>query len=207
MTVDDLDYVVDEHRRSLPAGVYAQLGPRFLRVYHATNITSSGAVAFIGGIDGCPFGFLTGVVGPAEHRLAMRAALPHLTLSAAIGLAHQPKLGRSMVSKRSLQRLGSLVGRSRSRPSVSSGTSVPAGGVLTYLAVNPSARGLGVGAALMQSFLEVACARGCDYVTLTTKPGTSGAEAFYLRHGWSTTAQHHTPVGQPLSIMRRSPCI
>lgn len=52
MTVADLPFVVTEHRRSLPDGLYPRLGAAFLTRYHAGYLASPGSVSLVAELGG-----------------------------------------------------------------------------------------------------------------------------------------------------------
>lgn len=200
MQVDDLSYVVAEHQRSLPDGVYPRLGDRFLHAYHSAYLTSAGTVALVSELNGRSVGFITGVVSGAAHQSAMRQAWPRLAVSGTLALLQRPAMIAQVLPLQAavgyLRRSARLL---RAGPT-NNMTGVRTG-ILTYLAVTPSARGHGVGDALLDAFLCRAQAAGCEKVTLATQQGPKGAEQFYSSRGWTNQGLHHTPKGRPLLVM------
>ena len=90
MRSTDLASVVAEHQESLPDGLYARLGDRFLHTYHSAHLASPGTAAFIAELDTHPVGFVTGIVSMAAHRPAMKKAWPRLAAAAALALLQRP---------------------------------------------------------------------------------------------------------------------
>ena len=196
----DLPYVVAEHQASLPDGVYARLGDRFLHAYHSAYLASGGTAALIGELGGQSVGFVTGVISPAAHRSAMRQAWPRLAATGVLALLRRPAMIGQVLPVRSavgyLRRSARLLvaGPTDNIPGVRTG-------ILTYLAVRSSARGHGVGEALLDAFLHQARAAGCEKVTLATQQGPQGAEHFYSGRGWTRQELLHTANGRPLLVM------
>ena len=200
MRAEDLPYVVAEHQRSLPDGVYPRLGARFLHAYHSAYLTSTGTAALIGELGGQSVGFVTGVISGAAHQSAMRQAWPRLAATGVLALLQRPAMIAQVLPARSaigyLRRSARLLG--------AGSTDIVTGvrtGILTYLAVTPSTRGHGVGDALIDAFLCRAQAAGCAKVTLATQQGPKGAEQFYTGRGWTREGLLHTSQGRPLVVM------
>ncbi|HSD22856.1 MAG TPA: GNAT family N-acetyltransferase [Solirubrobacterales bacterium] len=59
---------------------------------------------------------------------------------------------------------------------------------VTAMVVDESARGSGVGTALLERLEEVARSEGCDKIDLTTRHEREGAAAFYRRRGFEDTS-------------------
>jgi len=120
MVRSDLPFVVAEHQASPRHGLYARLGPRFLRRYYAVYRRSGGEVALLAERDGRPVGFPdrrrrsrrspdrletrgAGVDGRREHR---PSAVTH-------DLVEERRAGRASQMKEQVTRDGS--DRSRRR--------------------------------------------------------------------------------------------
>ncbi|MDO8309125.1 MAG: GNAT family acetyltransferase [Actinomycetota bacterium] len=61
-------------------------------------------------------------------------------------------------------------------------------GSVNYLAVAPSARGVGIGTALMDAAEGALLMRGCPKINLQVRPENADVIAFYARRGYSTFA-------------------
>lgn len=196
----DLGFVVAQHQESLPEGLYARLGERFLHAYHSAHLESSGTAGMVAELYTRPVGFVTGIVSTAPHRTAMQKALPRLAAAAALALQQRPAtlrhdvLGRTAVS--CLRHSARLL-----QPDSAPATTLSVTGVLTYLAVAATVRGRGIGDALLQAFLHQAQMHGCTKVTLATQVGPEGAASFYAHRGWTAEAMHRTATGRPLQVM------
>ena len=206
MRSTDLASVVAEHQESLPDGLYARLGDRFLHTYHSAYLASPGTTGFVAELGTRPVGFVTGIVSTAAHRLAMKEAWPRLAAAAALALLQRPAtlrpalLGPTAVS--CLRHSARLLQPDPPCASTATATATAtATGILTYLAVTTTARGRGVGDALLQAFLHQAQLRGCTKVTLATQAGAEGAAPFYAHRGWTPESVHRTTTGRPLQVM------
>ena len=200
MRSTDLPSVVAEHQESLPDGLYARLGDRFLQTYHSAYLASPGAGGFVAELDAHLVGFITGIVSTAAHRLAMKEAWPRLAAAAALALLQRPATFRPAL-------LGSAAAsclRHSARllqPVPPSETTGAGTGILTYLAVTATARGRGVGDALLQAFLHEAQLHGCTEVTLATQAGADGVASYYAHRGWTPESVHRTATSRPLQVM------
>ncbi|MQY23281.1 GNAT family N-acetyltransferase [Nocardia macrotermitis] len=72
------------------------------------------------------------------------------------------------------------------------------------LAVEPRARGGGIGAALVRAVIDTAREEEFDAVVLTTMPGMADARRMYDRIGFAHVPERDwaTPTGLPLTVMR-----
>ena len=111
------------HLEALPGGFFVSLGPRFLRAYHRTFLTSPAGIAL----------------------LAERDATT---------------------------------------------------GVLSHMAVDAAHRGDGVGAVLLDAFVDTAKAQGARSIRLSTAANNVAAQRFYERHGWQSGGQQTDADGQ-----------
>lgn len=200
MRSTDLASVVAEHQESLPDGLYARLGDRFLHAYHSAYLASPGTAAFVAELGTRPVGFVTGIVSTAAHRLAMKEAWPRLAAAAALALLQRPATLRPALlwptAASCLRHSARLL-----QPDPPSEINGAGAGILTYLAVTATARGRGVGDALLQAFLHQAQLHGCTKVTLATQTGADDAASFYAHRGWAPESVHHTATGRPLQVM------
>ncbi len=87
MVRSDLPVVVAEHQASPRHGLYARLGPRFLRRYYAVYRRSGARSLCSRNGMAVPWVSLTGVLTPAAHRIALKHAVPALTAAASIAPA------------------------------------------------------------------------------------------------------------------------
>ncbi|WP_436791184.1 GNAT family N-acetyltransferase [Yinghuangia sp. YIM S10712] len=200
MDTGHLRYVVAEHRRLFPDGLFTRLGPRFLTTYTRTYLTSPHATALVAeGADGAPLGYLVGVLDPALHRRhLLRWEGGRLVVRGAAALAVRPGLGVHFVRTR----LGRYYRKLESARSTARDKQLvpPVGRVafLSHVAVSENARSRGVAAALIERFNQFAGLAGCTRVSLVTAAGPDGVGAYYEQRGWQLRGESRTPDGRRL---------
>jgi ribosomal protein S18 acetylase RimI-like enzyme len=100
----DLRATAALHRRALPEGFFARLGPGFLRAYHASFVASPEAVALVVSAPdagGDPAGFVVGTLrNRAHYRWVLRHASPRLALRLVAALVRRPRLAGVFVRTR-----------------------------------------------------------------------------------------------------------
>jgi ribosomal protein S18 acetylase RimI-like enzyme len=195
------------HHREL-SGLFVDLGPRFLRSYHAAFAGSPDAVALVATNGIAPLGFLCGTLNNERHyRLVVRRHVPALFGRAVSSLLARPRLAVFVLRTRTRRYARALALRLRgderrdagtvrdATPSASrperSGHPVAAArrrgpiAVLTHVAVAPEARGGGAGRQLVAAFVARARAAGASEIRLVTDPATPAPE-FYRHLGWTS---------------------
>lgn len=196
MGLQDLPVVTDMHRAEFREGFFVRLGPRFLRRYYRTFLDGPLATALVCETDGAVCAYLVGVLDPPQHRrLLIRHHGPSLAIHAFAGLAVRPGLALHFLRTRARRYLRTLVKQSRAASAASEPTELA---VLTYVAVDPSRRGKGVGSALVERFLGEAAAAGRAAVCLVTVAGAEGAGNFYAPRGWVHVGDARRSDGQSL---------
>ncbi|MEU9069875.1 MULTISPECIES: GNAT family N-acetyltransferase [Streptomyces] len=164
-----------------------------------TYLTSPHATALIAEADGRPVGYLTGIVDPGLHRRhLLRLHGLSLAARAAGALALRPSLAWLFLSSR-LPRYWHKLVPARRRAAAPAGerpvaaeaaldrtSDAPAEreAVLSHIAVTEDARGLGVGAELIERFADFAVLADCTRISLLTAAGAGGAGPYYERLGW-----------------------
>ncbi|HVB28137.1 MAG TPA: GNAT family N-acetyltransferase, partial [Mycobacteriales bacterium] len=81
-------------------------------------------------------------------------------------------------------------------------TAAPGEGVLRMLAVDPAARGAGVGSALTTTCIERARALGCHRMLLLTQPSMTTAQRIYTRLGFVRDPGGDWDVRPDLRLLR-----
>ncbi len=196
-------YAADRHRRALPGGFVARLGPGVLRAYHRTFLEGPHAVALAGVADGRPAGMLVGTLDNAAHwRWALRTHGAVRAARGAGGLAAHPALLRDFARGRA-GRYARAVARRLAPSGPRPGSGPPEQvAVLTHVAVDTWARDHGLGARLVTAFVGTARAAGADTAALVTLAGPAGAGPFYERLGWTAVAARTDLDGHPITEYR-----
>jgi ribosomal protein S18 acetylase RimI-like enzyme len=197
LATQDLRFAVALHTATLPHGLFVRLGPGWLRAYYRTFVDSPHGIALLALLDGLPVGMLVGAASGAAHgRWVWGARGRRLVARGLAALAIRPRAVALLVRTRGRRLLRRLGGR---------GPSGPAGpqAVLTYLCVAEPARGLGVGAALVEQWVEEARRAGADRAMLVTPGGDEGASGFYRRLGWTYVTEQRSRDGWPVRMFSR----
>lgn len=166
------------HAGSFADSETALLGPRYVgALFDAMASGPGGFVLLADDPAGRALGFVAGSPLGAE-KARYRRLLP---IAAASWLA-RPGLWRHPGLRRVARwRLGTL---HRSTGSASTAALTPPVWLLDMIAVDPGARGRGVGDLLMTGFAEAARARGARSFVLWVRREAEGARRLYERHGW-----------------------
>jgi ribosomal protein S18 acetylase RimI-like enzyme len=201
----DLARTAAVHLRCLPRGFFARLGQRFLARYHASFLSGHRATALVAEVDGEVAGFLVGTTDNARHyRELLRRPPAGLVLSAVTALVRDPRVGAVFLRTRATRYLRAIL---RRLAPASGATSVPAGdrvAVLTHVAVDDDARGLGAGGALVDRFLDEVRSVGTAEVRLVTEAG-GAATRFYRRLGWVSRGERRASDGTVVEEFARRP--
>lgn len=166
MTIDDIAQTSRLHLQHLPQGLFPRLGPRFLRAWHTTFVTSPAACATV--IEAWPTDSVSGrfgepyvvayvlvAIAPAAHRRdALRQHRWRLALYGTAGLLSHPALAWFFLQTRAGRYARGLSSGDRSTPRSLHGSAEetdrnpPA--VVHALVTAASRRGLGLGAILLE---------------------------------------------------------
>jgi ribosomal protein S18 acetylase RimI-like enzyme len=197
MAAQHLRFAVALHAATLPRGLFVGLGPGWLRAYYRTFLESPYGIAQLALLDGQPVGVLVGAANGAAHGRWVRGARGRRLVTRAVAaLAIRPRTVAMLIRTRGPRLLRRLGGR---------GPGAPAGprAVLTYLCVAEPARGLGVGAALVDRFVEEARRAGAGRAVLVAPGGDEGASGFYHRLGWTRVTEQRSRDGWPVRMFSR----
>ncbi|MPZ71920.1 MAG: GNAT family N-acetyltransferase [Nitriliruptorales bacterium] len=202
MSTDDVAFAAALHKTTLPHGFFGRLGHGFLTRYYQSFVESPHAVAFVAQSAAGPQGILVGTVrNGAHYAWVLRGHGLALAVRGTAALLGHPRQMVFFVRTRLAWYLGGLfrfgwraaARRWHGMPAVDC---APPPAVLTHVAVTPFARGGGIGAGLVDRFLESARLAGCREAVLVTFAGPEGAGRFYRRLGWSRRDTHHNHDGR-----------
>ncbi|MDE0804135.1 MAG: GNAT family N-acetyltransferase [Acidimicrobiales bacterium] len=201
LTAHDAAWSASLHKRTLSVGLFPALGQRFLRRYHRSFVDSTTGVAIIACSNGRPAGFVLGVLDPEAHRLeTVRRHGLGLGVVGVSAILLRPALlirfGRTRL--RSYLRVLWRQLRPRQR-SGTAGLHAHAA-VLSHIAVEDSARGLGIGAMLVDAVTEAARDAG----TRTVQTSTVDRASFYESLGWTVSGAGRTFDGATEHRLTRS---
>lgn len=192
---DDLDFCAALHAETLPHGFFVGLGQRFLRAYLATFVASPHAVALLLTAHDTPVGMVVGILRPRAHtRWVLRHRGTQLASLGCLALATRPRLALHFARTR-IARYRRAWGRRSTSPAAEP-PEQPA--VLSHVAVAPGAQGQGLGAQLVDAFVDAARAAGSPRVVLVTLAGDRGAAGFYRARGWLESGRSRDFDGEPV---------
>jgi GNAT superfamily N-acetyltransferase len=194
LDADHLPFAADLHATALPPSVLSALGSRWLQAHYQAYVDSPYGIALLAILDGQPVGVLAGTTDNAAHRAwTRRASQRRLVTLGLLAVVRRPQVLARLVRTRGWR----LTSRARRRPSHQP-TQTPTA-VLAYLAVVPPARGLGVGAVLVERFVREAALAGAREAMLVTPAGDTGAGPFFERLGWRYVTNQRNPEGHLVS--------
>lgn len=185
------------HETALPHGFFGRLGTGFLSAYHESFLASPHAVAYVAENRDGRAGFLVGTFGP-HNAWVLRNRWMKLAIRGALALLSRPSELAFFLRTRTLSYIRRLLKvRAGGTPQARPHRAQPPA-VLTHVAVAPEARGLGVGEALVEAFLDAARSTGATEACLVTLAGPDGAGRFYQRLGWDLHEVRKDRDGRPI---------
>lgn len=198
MEATDLGPTAHLHRAALPGSIFVSLGPRFVRAYHRTFVSSPVGIALLAECNGRVVGFVVGTFDEAGHfHHVVREDLWSLVFPGAAGLLIRPVLLGRFVRTRLVRYLRGLVRLSRRRPWAPGDEAAPGpAGVLSHIAIDAAERGEGTGAVLLNAFVDTARARGARTLRLTAPAENEAVHRFYERAGWQRGSDRHDADGR-----------
>lgn len=212
LTAADAEFAAALHEKALPHGFFGRLGVRFLTAYYRSFADSPHGIALIAQTPDGNVGALVGTVCNGSHYgwvlrnqgvlLARRGLLALATRPSELTFFLRTRVGRYLKGLlRLLRRSASPSATAAQSRAARRGRGAPA--VLTHVAVAPEARGLGVGAVLVDAFVAAARRAGCREACLVTLADDRGAGAFYQRLGWELQGVREDRDGQALEAYCR----
>lgn len=194
MGVQDLDFVLEQHKMHFPDNVFHRLGPRMLQCYYRTFLDSNHAVALVALIDGHPSGYLTGVLDTVRHRqLVKQFHKSSLAVASLLAALRHPLLAAGLVRRRV------QVNR---RPNSKQPDAPTVTAVLSHVAVQTSRQRLGSGSALVDAFLDHCRAVQSSEVWVATADDPEPSERLYLRRGFTLTGRDRTFDGRWIRLYK-----
>src|SRR5262249_54117429 len=186
----DIPAVVALHVRSFPDFFLTFLGPKFLALLYWDLVNGEGALGLVDEEAGRLRGVVAGAAKQAEFFAELLRQRRWAFARAAAGaLLRRPPLPPRLLP--ALRRPAAAV----RRPAEAREASAEA--CLMTLAVDPSAQGRGVGAALVEAFCRELAARGAPAVCLTTdRDDNASVNRFYERLGFRVARAFTTPEGR-----------
>lgn len=169
LAAEHADRIARLHVATL-TGLLTQLGPAAARAFHAGCAASASATGFVA-LDGDALrGFVLGSARPADLRREVTRAKPVATaVGVGLGLLRRP---------------AALAHLLRSFRGPDEGSYDADSAELIYLAVDPDARGSGVGRALVDAFTQAMRASGCAAYELSVDDDNRTGIVFYERLGF-----------------------
>lgn len=169
----DLDTIVAIHMRAFPGSFLTRLGHPFLSEMYQWFLKRAEGRLLVAEVDGTIAGFVAGALCPESffRKLLLTRWFAFAWASAGAAL-RQPQTV--------IPRLLSALQYRGERP-----PRMIRAALLSSIAVEPHASGLGIGTSLITAYCEEASQRGLRYVYLTTdRDANESANNFYLRHGF-----------------------
>lgn len=216
MTRDETADAALLHARELPHEFLIRFGPGFLNRYYKAFVESPYAVALAarvndeestggsGGLDGV----LIGTFDTKAHysHLVRRHGLG-LGLNALLQVGKRPQLAGELLRTRLLRYLRGIL-RALSYTTGSGAKShVDRGGdsvgFVTYVAVDGSRRGHGIGGRLLEAYEELAREVGMRRLELVTLPDERGAAPFFDSMGWRREGEITSRSGERYALFTR----
>jgi ribosomal protein S18 acetylase RimI-like enzyme len=187
-SLGELPRIVAAHQAAFPGFFLTLLGPRFLRELYAGFLTAGSSICYVAENGGECLGFVVGTTEPAGFFKRLLARRWHAFLYAGL-----PFLISHPVSV-SERFLAALFFRGDLPAVITDGT------LLSSIAVLPSAKGRGIGWALVEKFCAEAEARGSGYVYLVTDENDNhGANRFYRKCGFSLDGSSRRKSGRVMN--------
>ncbi|HLH44889.1 MAG TPA: GNAT family N-acetyltransferase [Bryobacteraceae bacterium] len=175
-TVQDLLGIVSVHRRAFSQFFLTRLGSEFLRRYYRLVLDYRAGIVFVGETGGKIKGFVCGFKDPVAFYRLMWNKRRAFLLPVVSALIRRPSLAAGVLH--GVQRIQSSA--SACDPALAEGACE-----LSSIAVAPEASSGGLGAALLEAFLEQAWRLEAKCVYLTTDADSNAAaNALYRKAGF-----------------------
>lgn len=195
MVPSDISAAIGLHARLLPHGFFVDLGPGFMSRYYRHFMASPHAYAVVATVNGVVVGALVGTLDHGRHARWTTLRVPGFAASACAAMLRRPRTIRRFVTKRltrytrsMARRLGQMFPAGQRRSAALPDERVA---VLSHVFMDPDCQGMGLGRALVDSFVAAARAAGASRAELATLHGAAGAGEFYTAQGWERRGRPH----------------
>lgn len=198
----DVPAVVALHLAHLPHGLFPRLGRGFMARWHRTFLGAGHGVSLVVvDQDDRVVGFLAGATAQRTHvRTVLAEQKVPLALAGLSALATRPGVALHFLRTRARPYLRRLLGVQRVQAAPeqtpTTATADTDVAVVTALVVDPAARGRGVGARLVERFVDLSVAGPAERAELITLDGGQGAREFYEGLGWTLAGTRANRDGQ-----------
>ena len=175
--------VVKVHMQSFLSFFLTFLGPRFLKEFYGSFIYDQQGIGFVAVENSRILGVIVGPLNPEGYFKRLLVRKWYAFCFASIGaVLRKPKI---------IKRLFRALFYRGDAPQDAQRS------LLSSIAVSPNAQGKGVGAALVQNWLEAVKSRGATGAFLTTDAHNSEKiNSFYQKLGWKIESTYKTPEGR-----------
>ena len=187
------------HEHLLPNGLFPALGQRFIRQWHRTFMASPHAIGLIASdADGTCCGFLIGTLDQTQYTSeALRRHGPRLACWGGVALLLRPRLGIHFARTRGALYLRKLTFERRRSTGPCPQTAPGGVAVLHAIVTLPTARGQGIGLALLRRFEHELMERRVTTLQLVTHEH-GGACDFYRKAGYIETDRRRNRDGEAI---------
>jgi len=207
MSQEHLQQVVALHEKCFPGYYLTNLGPSFLRALYGWYVQGSDAIAHVAIDRGeSVAGFVAGTVDDSNYRRSLfRSAWWRMALALGRRFITNPLLTLRLMGERKdlIRQALSAVSSGHStkaRPTDADSDRDQPTASLVSIGVRPSARRLGLGAALSEVFVREAWDRGCERIVLSVRDDNVAARRFYESLDWEEVSRSSRAYHGSLSI-------
>ena len=186
MNLGDLASVVNVHLASFTGFFLSSMGDRFLQEFYKSVLLDETHIAYVFPNAEDISGFVVGTTQPAGlYKRVLKSNLVNFLVSSIPVVMKDP-----FVALRLMRRIRMAHGMAFEADYA----------LLMSIAVDPNEQGKGIGARLVDAFLQDARERGCLGVVLTTDARDNDpANYFYLRRGFNLSCTFVTSEGREMN--------
>lgn len=192
----DLPALVDARKRVFPESFLTIMGEHFLKRYFGTLIADEETIALRTPSEGDVEGYVLALGRPERVYGQLQDKKLELGLRAIPGLIRNPGGIRDVVTN--LRRLSSY-----SQGEIPTQEAPERYVELAEIGVRPSARGEGLGSALMAELVSRTAESESSRIFLYTEVDNEGARSFYRDHGFELTGRENAAGDRRMVILER----